>query len=174
MIITRGNNVFGPHQYPEKVIPKFIRRMVNGEGCCIHGDGSNSRHFVFVKDVAQAFDTIMHKGVDGETYNSGCHDELTTLEVARKIVESVHPGVKDADAHITFVEDRPFNDVRYYLNFDKLQLLGWSPQVPFEDGLKQTIAWYKQVAADWWDCGTDSALAAHPKPVGAPAPAALQ
>jgi len=105
IIVTRGNNVFGPHQYPEKVIPKFVRRLVNGlpaaqprrrsdpphgsaltpaptEQVCIHGDGSNSRHFIFVTDVANAFDTIMHKGVDGEVYNIGCDDEFTNLEAA--------------------------------------------------------------------------------------------
>uniref|UniRef100_A0A6V2S3L0 NAD-dependent epimerase/dehydratase domain-containing protein n=1 Tax=Emiliania huxleyi TaxID=2903 RepID=A0A6V2S3L0_EMIHU len=82
IIVTRGNNVFGPHQYPEKVIPKFVRRLVNGLPVCIHGDGSNSRHFIFVTDVANAFDTIMHKGVAGEVYNIGCDDEFTNLEAA--------------------------------------------------------------------------------------------
>ena len=82
VIITRGNNVYGPHQYPEKVIPKFIRRLVNGEPCCIHGDGSNSRHYIYVGDVVSAFDTVLHKGVPGETYNIGCHEEITNLQLA--------------------------------------------------------------------------------------------
>jgi len=164
VIITRGNNVYGPHQYPEKVIPKFIRRLVNGQDCCIHGDGSNSRHYVYVGDVAAAFDTILHKGVDGETYNIGCHDELTNLEVARKLVHAVFPDSSSPDEHISFVEDRAFNDVRYFLNFDKLQRLGWEPKVRIEEGLIKTIEWYKSVTTDWWEVGTDSALAAHPKP----------
>ena len=80
VIVTRGNNVFGPHQYPEKVIPKFICRLVNGQSCCIHGDGSNSRHYVYVGDVANAFDVVTHSGVNGEIYNIGCHEEFTNME----------------------------------------------------------------------------------------------
>lgn len=163
VIVTRGNNVFGPHQYPEKVIPKFVRRLVKDQTCCIHGDGSNSRHFIYVGDVAAAFDTILHSGVDGEVYNVGCDDEYTNLEVAERLVRAVKPQCKDPHEYITFVEDRPFNDVRYYINSEKLMALGWKPEVTFEDGLAKTIDWYKQVTGDWWDIGTDSALAAHPK-----------
>merc|ERR1719453_1933089 len=96
VIITRGNNVFGPHQYPEKVIPKFVRRLVQGKPCCIHGDGSNSRHFIYVGDVAAAFDTILHSGVDGEVYNIGCDDELTNLEVAERLVRALVPNCTSA------------------------------------------------------------------------------
>jgi len=166
VIVTRGNNVFGPHQYPEKIVPKFVRRLVAKQPCCIHGDGSNSRHFIYVGDVAAAFDTLLHSGVDGEVYNIGCEDEYTNLEVAEKIVKMVMPECKDPKEQITFVADRPFNDVRYYINSDKLMALGWKPEVSFEDGLKQTVEWFQAVSADWWDIGTDSALAAHPQPKG--------
>jgi UDP-glucose 4,6-dehydratase len=166
VIITRGNNVYGPHQYPEKVIPKFIRRLVNGLPCCLHGDGSNSRHFIFVEDVASAFDTVMHKGITGETYNIGCDEEMTNLEVAQTLVKAVYPD-KDPKEMITHVMDRPFNDVRYYLNFNKLLALGWKPEVKFKDGLKRTVEWYMARDKDWWDCGTDSSLAAHPHAKGA-------
>jgi len=166
VIITRGNNVYGPHQYPEKVIPKFVRRLLNGMPCCIHGDGSNSRHFIYVGDVAAAFITILHKGVDGETYNIGCETEYTNLEVAEKLVKALKPEVKDPKEHITFVSDRAFNDVRYYISSEKLHTLGWSPQVGFEEGLQKTIDWYAKVSRDWWEIGTDSALAAHPEPKG--------
>jgi len=166
VIVTRGNNVFGPHQYPEKIIPKFVRRLVSKQPCCIHGDGSNSRHFIYVGDVAAAFDTLLHKGVDGEVYNIGCEDEYTNLEVAEKIVKIVMPECKDPKEQITFVADRPFNDVRYYINSDKLMALGWKPEVSFEDGLQKTVQWFEKVSADWWDIGTDSALAAHPQPKG--------
>jgi len=165
VIVTRGNNVFGPHQYPEKIVPKFVRRLVSKQPCCIHGDGSNSRHFIYVGDVAAAFDTLMHHGVDGEVYNIGCEDEFTNLEVAERIVKTVVPDCQDPKEHITFVADRPFNDVRYYIDSDKLHSLGWKPEMSFEDGLKKTVEWYQKVSADWWDIGTDSALAAHPKPV---------
>jgi len=165
IIITRGNNVYGPHQYPEKVVPKFIRRVLRGEPCCIHGDGSHSRHFIYVEDVAAAFITILHKGVDGETYNIGCEEEMTNLEMAEKLVQAVKPGCVTKD-NIMFVEDRPFNDVRYYINSNKLHALGWKPEITFEEGLKRTVEWYTKVSTDWWEIGTDSALAPHPVPKG--------
>jgi len=167
VIISRGNNVYGPHQYPEKVIPKFIRRLLNGMPCCIHGNGSNSRHFIYVGDVAAAFVTLLHKGVVGETYNVGCDIEHTNLEVAEKLVRALKPGVTDPKEFITFVEDRAFNDVRYYISSEKLMSLGWEPKVGFEEGLQKTIDWYAKVPKDWWQIGTDSALAAHPEPKGA-------
>ena len=169
-IITRGNNVFGPHQYPEKVIPKFVRRLLKGLPCCIHGDGSNSRHFIYVGDVARAFITILHKGVDGETYNIGCETEYTNLEVAERLVKALKPTCSDPKEHIEFVADRPFNDVRYYISSEKLISLGWSEATSFDEGLKKTIDWYAKVPADWWAVGTDSALAAHPTPKGVHAP----
>jgi len=162
VIITRGNNVFGPHQYPEKLIPKFVRRLLKGLPCCIHGDGSNSRHFIFVEDVARAFITILHKGGIGETYNIGCEAEYTNIEVAEKLVKALKPECKDPKDFIEHVSDRPFNDVRYYISSEKLQALGWKEEVTFEDALQKTIAWYSKVSPDWWDVGTDSALAAHP------------
>lgn len=165
LIITRGNNVFGPHQYPEKVIPKFVRRLVNGQTCCIHGDGSNTRHFIYVGDVAAAFLTILHRGVVGEVYNVGCETEFTNLEVAQMLVRAIKPGADPKD-HISYVRDRSFNDVRYYINSGKLHKLGWKPVVEFEEGLRRTIEWYTNVAADWWPIGTDSALAPHPEPKG--------
>ena len=167
VIITRGNNVFGPHQYPEKVIPKFIRRLLKGLPCCIHGDGSNSRHFIYVGDVARAFITILHKGVDGETYNIGCETEYTNLEVAERLVKTLKTNVKDAKDHIEFVSDRPFNDVRYYISSDKLKKLGWEEVTSFDEGLKKTVDWYSKVTPDWWEVGTDSSLAAHPHLKGA-------
>jgi UDP-glucose 4,6-dehydratase len=162
VIITRGNNVFGPHQYPEKLIPKFVRRLLKGLPCCIHGDGSNSRHFIFVEDVARAFITILHKGGIGETYNIGCEAEYTNIEVAKKLVKALKPECKDPKDFIEHVSDRPFNDVRYYISSEKLKALGWKEEVTFEDALQKTIAWYSKVSPDWWDVGTDSALAAHP------------
>jgi len=156
--------VFGPHQYPEKVIPKFVRRLLKGLPCCIHGDGSNSRHFIYVGDVARAFIAILHKGIDGETYNVGCEAEYTNIEVAEKLVKALKPECTDPKEHIEFVADRPFNDVRYYISSEKLMKLGWKEEVSFEDGLQKTIDWYAKVSADWWTIGTDSALAAHPVP----------
>jgi len=173
VIITRGNNVFGPHQYPEKLVPKFVRRLLKGLPCCLHGDGSNSRHFIYVEDVARAFITILHKGQIGETYNIGCETEYTNLEVAEKLIKALKPTLANPKDFIEFVKDRPFNDVRYYISSDKLKSLGWKEEETFEDALQKTIAWYSKVSPDWWDVGTDSSLAAHPEQKGINKPAAF-
>jgi dTDP-glucose 4,6-dehydratase len=120
VIITRGNNVYGPHQYPEKLVPKFTRRLLKGLPCCIHGDGSNSRHFIYVEDVAAAFITILHKGIVGETYNIGCEEEYTNLDVrsvlataAARTVEPYAPSSRlllHASARLARLSPRPRND----------------------------------------------------------------
>ena len=115
-------------------------------------------------DVASAFITIVHKGVVGQTYNIGCDDEYTNMEVAEKLVLACKPKCKNVKDYIIHVEDRAFNDVRYYINSNKLKKLGWSVQTSFEEGLAKTVEWYKTVSSDWWEVGTDSALAPHPAP----------
>jgi len=85
-IITRGNNVYGPHQFPEKLIPKFINQILRGNSVTIHGDGSNTRNFLFVEDVARAFDVILHKGINGHIYNIGGDNEQANLQVAKDII----------------------------------------------------------------------------------------
>jgi dTDP-D-glucose 4,6-dehydratase len=107
--------------------------------------------------------TILHKGVDGETYNIGCETEFTNLEVAQRLVKALKPDCSDPKEHISFVGDRAFNDVRYYISSDKLHQLGWAPKMSFEEGLQKTIDWYAKVSPDWWEIGTDSALAPHPE-----------
>ena len=104
-----------------------------------------SRHFIFVEDVAAAFITVLHKGIEGETYNIGCEEECTNLEIAEKLVSAVKPGSNPKD-HIMFVADRPFNDVRYYISSKKLMSLGWKPEVDLEEGLKKTVDWYTKVS----------------------------
>lgn len=83
IIITRGNNVYGPHQYPEKMIPKFTSQLLRGRAVTLHGDGSNTRNFLYVKDVAAAFDCVLHKGKIGEIYNIGGSNELPNVEVRK-------------------------------------------------------------------------------------------
>ena len=81
-------------------------------------------------------------------------------------MKALKPTITDVNEQIEFVSDRPFNDVRYYISSSKLHGLGWSPQVSFDEGLQKTIDWYAKVSKDWWEIGTDSALAAHPVPQG--------
>jgi len=157
-IITRGNNVYGPHQYPEKLIPKFICLLEQGKQCFIHGDGSNQRNFLYVSDVANAFDTITHSGAIGNVYNIGTDFEISVLEVAKQLINLFNLNEKD---HLLFVENRPFNDCRYKINTDKLKLLGWKPTVSWDDGLKKTIEWYSQNTGNWPNIAP--ALVAHPR-----------
>lgn len=166
LIITRGNNTFGPHQYPEKLIPKFINLISQGKKCCLHGDGSNQRSFVFCEDVAEAFDTIMHKGVVGETYNIGTKFEITNKEVTYTLLKLMRPDLKDPDTVIEYVRDRAINDKRYWVDYNKIASLGWAPKTSFEEGLKRTIAWYKENPDHWGD--VSAVLVPHPSAPSAP------
>ena len=121
VIITRGNNVYGPHQYPEKIIPKFISLLMAGEKLTVHGTGRNTRNYLFARDVAEAFDAVLHHGVVGETYNIGTERETSNLEVALSLLRLF--GLKtdeEGGDWIEFCEDRPFNDLRYPLIVDKM------------------------------------------------------
>ncbi|KAJ3274874.1 hypothetical protein HK104_003996 [Borealophlyctis nickersoniae] len=148
-IITRSNNVYGPYQFPEKIIPKFINLLNEGKKCCIHGDGSNTRRYIYATDVADAIDIVLHQGHVGETYNIGTTLELSNLQLAHRLIRLMGlPG--QVEDHLEFVPDRPFNDRRYAVDSQKLQKMGWSAKVEFDEGLKKTIAWYTQYGRYWW------------------------
>ena len=143
IIITRGNNVYGPNQYPEKVIPKFIKQLKNNEKITIQGDGSCVRGFLYVIDTVNAFINILNKGKIGEIYNIGCDEnmEYSIIDIAKKIHEicDIKTPFKNS---ITFIEDRPFNDKRYYISNGKLKDLGWKITTNFDEGLKNIIKQY--------------------------------
>lgn len=146
-IITRGNNVYGPNQYPEKLIPKFISRMKKGLPCCIHGDGSARRMFLHVRDVADALITVMHRGQVGQSYNVGCDDEKSVMDVAHAIAAAM-----GQELNAVHVADRLFNDCRYAVDHKKLRALGWEPKVTWEEGLAETVNWYlENLEAHWGD-----------------------
>ena len=140
IIITRGNNVYGPNQYPEKLIPRFIQQLKNDKKVTIQGDGSCVRAFLHAYDTASAFETILLKGKIGEIYNIGCDEgmEYSVMEVAKKLIKLVK-NTEDYDDWIEYIEDRPFNDQRYYISNQKLKDLGWEITVEFDDGLKALI-----------------------------------
>lgn len=140
IIITRGNNVFGPNQYPEKLIPRFIKLLKENNKVTIQGDGSNVRAFLHAFDVADAFILILEKGKIGEIYNIGSHDdnEYTVLQVAQILIKMIKQNENYND-YIEYIEDRPFNDKRYYISNQKLKDLGWDVKINFIDGLKQLI-----------------------------------
>jgi len=158
IIITRGNNVYGPHQFPEKLIPKFINQLMRGNKVTLHGTGANKRNFLYVEDVARAFEIILFKGKVGVVYNIGGSNELANIEVAKKLIDLAGYASKDM---MTFVEDRVFNDLRYHINSDRLFDLGWREQVSWESGILTTFEWYQRNTHRYGNI--DSALVAHPR-----------
>jgi UDP-glucose 4,6-dehydratase len=166
IIVTRGNNVYGPGQYPEKLVPKFILLAAQGRPLPIHGDGGSVRSFLYVEDVARAFAVILHRGRVGEVYNIGTSDERTVLQVAKDVRIATKAS---EDVAIEYVNDRAFNDRRYFIGSEKLQALGWEPQVSWDDGLARTVEWYLDETMDvkhYWGGGDlEVALQPHPQPV---------
>mmetsp|Transcript_4872 Transcript_4872/g.10659 ORF Transcript_4872/g.10659 Transcript_4872/m.10659 type:complete len:372 (-) Transcript_4872:70-1185(-) len=160
VIITRGNNVYGPHQYPEKIIPKFINQLQRGRAVTLHGTGQNTRNFLYVEDVARAFEVILFKGQVGQIYNIGGTNEISNVDVATMLIG--YMGMSDrTEAFMTFVPDRVFNDLRYTINCAKLAELGWVEEVAFEDGLRRTVDWYLSHPNQFGNI--ESALTAHPR-----------
>ncbi|GER29209.1 dTDP-glucose 4,6-dehydratase [Striga asiatica] len=159
VIITRGNNVYGPHQFPEKLVPKFILLAMAGRALPVHGDGSNVRSYLYCDDVAEAFDTIVHRGEVGEVYNIGTSEEKSVADVARDVCRMF--GLEGCSGAVEFVENRPFNDQRYFLDSRKLKDLGWVEKTRWEDGLRRTMEWYMR-NPDWWG-DVSAALVAHPR-----------
>lgn len=137
-IITRGNNVYGPKQYPEKVIPRFIQNMLNKRPCQIHGQGTSVRNFIFVDDVVRAILTVIDKGSNGAIYNIGTNNEYSVLDIFNILKSHIDPS-----ATKIYVNDRLHNDKRYAVVSDPLKELGWSEKTDFETGIRQTIQWYK-------------------------------
>lgn len=158
VITTRGNNVYGPNQFPEKLIPKFILLAMRGKPLPIHGDGCNVRSYLYAEDVAEAFEVVLHKGEVGHVYNIGTKKERRVIDVAKDICKlfSMNP-----ETSIEFVENRPFNDQRYFLDDQKLKNLGWSEQTTWEEGLKKTMEWYINNPDYWGD--VSGALLPHPR-----------
>ena len=140
IIITRGNNVYGPNQYPEKLIPRFIQQLLKGEQVTIQGDGSNVRAFLHVSDVCSALKLVLENGKIGEIYNIGSddHHEYTVSQVAHILIEKII-GTKDYDKWISYIQDRPFNDKRYYISNQKVKDLGWTILTDFDNGIDEVI-----------------------------------
>lgn len=140
IIITRGNNVYGRNQYPEKLIPRFIKLLNEGKKVTIQGNGTSVRAFLHAYDTAKAFDFILNKGIVGEIYNIGCDEnmEYSVLEIA-KILIKIIKKTEDYDQWIEYIDDRPYNDMRYYISNQKLKDLGWSIDIDLLTGLTDLI-----------------------------------
>ncbi len=145
-VICRGSNNYGPFQYPEKLIPLMILNALSGDPLPVYGDGQQVRNWLYVRDFCSGIGHVLAHGAAGEVYNVGGPDECTNLEVVERIIE-----LTGADPSlITYVEDRPGHDRRYSLGSEKVRALGWEAQMRFEQGLEETVAWYRDNPG-WWE-----------------------
>ncbi|MBA3047883.1 dTDP-glucose 4,6-dehydratase [Patescibacteria group bacterium] len=144
--ISNCTNNYGPYQFPEKLLPLFITNLLEGKKVPIYGNGQNIRDWIHVDDHNAGVDMIIKKGRIGETYCLGGNNELTNIELTKKILELMGKG----EEMIKYVKDRPGHDLRYAMDISKAKReLGWEPKIKFEDGLAKTIEWYKN-NKDWW------------------------
>jgi dTDP-glucose 4,6-dehydratase len=142
--ICRGSNNYGPYQYPEKLIPLMILNALHGDPLPVYGDGMQVRNWIHATDFARAIGHVLEQGVAGEIYNAGGPDECVNVNVVKRIIE-----LTDAEeSQIEYVTDRPGHDRRYSLSSEKVRALGWEPRVRFDEGLEETVAWYRENA--WW------------------------
>ena len=147
VIISNCSNNYGPYHFPEKLIPLCIYNIINNKPLPIYGEGLNVRDWLYVEDHVSAIDTIFHKGIPGETYNIGGHNEWKNIdiikELCRQMDEKLGREKGTSEKLITFVKDRQGHDLRYAIDSTKLKNeLGWQPSLQFEEGLSKTIDWY--------------------------------
>lgn len=142
VVVTRCSNNYGPYQYPEKLIPLMITNAMEGKKLPVYGDGKNVRDWIHVLDHCRAIDDVLQKGTVGEVYNIGGNCEMTNIGIVNYIVDNL-------GGEIEFVTDRKGHDFRYAMDFTKIkEELGWAPEYDFEEGLIETIEWYKN--NKWW------------------------
>ena len=161
-LITNCSNNYGPFHFPEKLIPLMILNALRGKPLPVYGKGNQVRDWLFVEDHARALVEVATKGVVGETYNIGGHNEKQNIEVVKTVCRlldelrpSEHAHIDRYEELITFVKDRPGHDVRYAIDASKIEReLGWRPQETFESGLRKTVEWYLNNEA-WWQAVLD-------------------
>ena len=145
VIVTRASNNYGPNQFPEKVIPLFITNAIDNRPVPLYGDGLNERDWLHVTDHCRALDLLIDRGVNGEVYNVGGGNHVRNIDLTRQILELLGRP----ESLISPVADRLGHDRRYSVDCAKLQELGWQARVPFERGLAETVAWYRDNES-WW------------------------
>ncbi len=143
--ITRGSNAYGPRQHPEKLIPRFLCLLLEGQNLPLFGDGLNVREWVHVEDHCRGIATVLTAGADGEVYNLGGGTALTNRDLTQRLLDACGAGWDRVD----HVADRKAHDRRYSVDSAKLTALGYAPTVPFEIGLADTIAWYRDNRTSW-------------------------
>ena len=147
VIITNCSNNYGPHHFPEKLIPLFINNIIQKKPLPVYGDGLYTRDWLFVKDHATAIDLVFHKGKTGDTYNIGGFNEWKNIDLVKLLCKLMDEKLGNtsgtSEQLITYIKDRPGHDRRYAIDATKINKeLGWKPSVTFEEGLSQTIDWY--------------------------------
>jgi dTDP-glucose 4,6-dehydratase len=160
-VISNCSNNYGPKQYPEKLIPLFIKNICEGKPLPVYGKGENVRDWLFVEDHARAIDVIFHKGRVAETYNIGGFNEWRNIDLIKVVIKTVDRLLGNEEGHslglITYVTDRPGHDSRYAIDATKLQKeLGWEPSLQFEEGIEKTVKWYLD-NQEWLDNITSGA-----------------
>jgi dTDP-glucose 4,6-dehydratase len=145
VIVTRASNNYGPNQFPEKIIPLFITNLIDDIPVPLYGDGQNERDWLHVNDHCRAVDLLIDRGVAGEVYNIGGGNQVKNLDLTHRILELVGKPT----SLIKPVADRQGHDRRYSLDTSKLEATGWRPRANFEQGLAQTVAWYRENER-WW------------------------
>ena len=156
IIVIRSNNVYGPGQFPEKVIPKFMFQLLDGKKLTLQGSGNQLRSFLHVEDAVDAVLCVMFQGEVGEIYNISSIDELSIRDLAKQMLAELSPG-ELLDDRIVYVEDRHFNDKRYWIESEPLKRLGWKQRVPFSEGLRSTIDWFRKVdRSTYWSSSTST------------------
>ena len=144
--ISRCSNNYGPHQFPEKLIPLMIANALADKPLPVYGKGENVRDWLYVEDHCAAIDLIVRRGRGGEIYNIGGHNERTNLQVVKTILKELDKP----ESLIRFVTDRPGHDLRYAIDPAKIHAeLGWLPETTFDEGIRRTVRWYLS-HKEWW------------------------
>ena len=144
VIITRASNNYGPYQFPEKVIPLFITNALDNVAVPLYGEGLNVRDWLHVMDHCRGIDAVLERGATGEVYNIGGGNEVRNVDLTHRLLRLV----ERPESLVRQVRDRQGHDLRYSLETTKLRALGWQPRVDFEEGLKDTVRWYRD--NEWW------------------------
>lgn len=139
--------------YLPEIIPKFTCLLDRDQNLLLHGDGQHTRRYLFAGDSADAFDTILHKGSIGQIYNVGSTDEISNMELCVRLLglfDLPNATEEEVYSRVEHTRDRPFNDRRYAVDATKLKGLGWRQKTSFDEGLKETVGWYRAYGARWW------------------------
>lgn len=170
IVVCRCNNAYGPRQFLEKLIPKFVARLAKGQKCCIHDDGASYRDFLYVTDVAAALETLINNAplTGYHVYNIGARESYSVIQVAKQIVDVMQKKVLiDKEKHfeelVEYVPGRIVDDRHYRVNCDSIKSLGWKQTIEFEQGLEKTVEWYCTHLDHW--SNSDYALAPHPSAI---------